>query len=125
MEEDIEEGVDGVKVVKGEIVQVEKCEVYSSYCTCKAKIVENEFVGKSPKSEAKVKISKCPKSVSTRLVILDKDDQEYRVTAFDDMVKIMTNGQIDEDIEDKLLCAPVMTFTINKKDIVCAVSTVV
>lgn len=111
--------------MKGEIVQVEKCESYSSCRTCKTKIVaENEIVGKCPKCEAKVKMSKCPKTVSTRLVIVD-DDREYRVTAFDDMLKNMTDGQIDEDIGDKLLRAPVMTFTINKKDIVCAVSTVV
>ena len=64
-------------------------------------------------------MSKCPKTVSTRLVIVDDDDREYRVTTFDDMLKI------HEDIEDKLLRAPVMVFAINKKDIVCAVSTVV
>ena len=66
VEEDVEEGVDGVKVGKGEIVQVEKCEVYNSCRTCKVKVVG-----------------------------------------------------------DKLLSAPVMTFTINRKDIVCAVGTVV
>ena len=126
VEENVDEGLDGVKIVKGEIAQVEKCESYSSCRTCKAKIVaENEIVGKCPKCEAKVKMSKCLKSVSTRLVIVDDDDREYRVTAFDDMLKNMIGGQIEEDIEDKLLRAPVMVFTINKKDIVCAVSTVV
>ena len=126
VEEDVEEGVDGVKVGKGEIVQVEKCEVYNSCRTCKVKIVaENEFIGKCPKCEAKVKLIKCWKSVSTRFVILDDDGREYRVTAFDDIVKNITDGQTGEDVGDKLLSAPVMTFTINRKDIVCAVGTVV
>lgn len=30
MEENVDEGLDGVKIVKGEIAQVEKCESYSS-----------------------------------------------------------------------------------------------
>ena len=33
------------------------------------------------------------------------------MTAFDDMLKNMTDGQIDENIGDKLLRAPVMVFT--------------
>ena len=38
-------------------------------------------------------------------------------------MKKIADGQAGEEIEDKLLCAPVMVFTINYKDIVCAVST--
>ena len=46
MEENVDEGLDEVKIVKGEIAQVEKGESYSSCRTCKAKIVaENEIVG--------------------------------------------------------------------------------
>ena len=78
-------------------------------------MAEHEIVRKCPKCEAKVKMSKCPKTVSTWLAIVDDDDREYTVTAFDDMLKNMTDGQIDENIGDKLLRAPVMVFTINKK----------
>lgn len=126
VEEDVDEGIDGVKVVKGEIVHVEKCESYNSCRTCKAKIVVvNESIGKCTKCEAKAKMSKCCRSLTVRFVIEDDGGKEYRVTAFDDIVKKITDGQDGEDIGEKMLCAPVMTFTINSKDIVSAVSTAV
>lgn len=48
---------------------------------------------------------------------------EYKVTAFDEVVEKIADGVDGEEIEDKLLCAPEMTFTMNNKDVVFAVNT--
>ena len=58
-----------------------------------------------------------PKTDSLRVCDSRKWWQNIEWQHFDNMLKIVTDGQNDEDTEDKLLHAPVMTFTVNKKDI--------
>ena len=111
------------RIVTGEIVHVEKCEKYNSCRTCKAKVVKvNESIGKCSKCDAKMKFAKNCESITARFVIVDHEGQEHKVTAFDEIVKEISNGQMGDDIEEKLLSAPVMIFTVNNRDIVCAVS---
>ena len=123
VEEDADDPV-GVKIVKGEIVHVEKCDTYDSCRTCRAKVIAiNETIGKCSKCEAKVKMSKSYRSRTARFVVKDCNGHEYKVTAFDEVVEKIVDGLDGEEIEDKLLCAPEMTFTLNNKDVVCAVNT--
>ena len=73
VEED-EQKVVGVKVMKGEIVHVGKCEVYDSCRACQAKVIAiNETIGKCTKCEAKVKMNKCDRSRSAHFIIEDGD----------------------------------------------------
>lgn len=77
--EDVGEGVEeetddpiGVKIVKGEIVNVEKCDTYESCRTCRAKVIAiNETIGKCSKCEAKVKLSKSNRSCTAHFVVKD------------------------------------------------------
>ena len=123
VEEDADDSV-GVKIVKGEIVHVEKCDMYDSCRTCRAKVIAlSESIGKCSKCEAKAKMSKSNRSRTARFVIKDGNGHEYKVTSFDEVVEKIADGLNGEEIEDKLLCAPEMTFTMNHKDVICAVNT--
>ena len=111
-------------MVEGEITGVSSCEEYVSCKSCKAKVIKlSTNIGECTKCNMKMKLSKCTKSIAARFIIEDEGGYEYKVTAFNEIVNAITSHVAEgNDIAEKMLCAPTMTFTISKKDIVSSVS---
>ncbi len=121
--EDVADGAGGVKMVKGEIVGVVGCDSYSSCRSCKAKVVEvTKVMGACTKCGMKVKMGSCARSVAARLVIEDQEGKEYKTTAFNEVVDDIVRGVEGDDVEEKLLCALVMKFTITSRDTISSVT---
>jgi len=77
-----------------------------------------------------MKIARCNHDVVVNVILINENNKEHLVTMFNDIIKqilmfISTEATHSglEDIADNLLSAPVLCYTINHKDIVCAVST--
>ena len=111
-------------MVKAEVVLVNRYETYSSCRGCKGKVVKlNEVLGECTKCCAMVKLSKGAVNMAANMVLESDDGNEYKVTAFSEVIDMIIDGVEDgEDVTEKLLMAPVMIYTITKKNIVAAVS---
>lgn len=123
VDDDVEEGGGGIKVVKGEVVGVVSCERYVSCMECKAKVVDvTATIGACTKCGMKMKLSRCPQRLVARLRIEDEAGATYTVTAFQQPIDDIIRNQEGADDTEKLLSAPVMKFTITKDDILSAVT---
>lgn len=80
------------------------------------------MVGTCTKCSLKVKMASCKKGMVARLMIEDDEGKTYTVTAFQNVIEDVIQGQEGEDVTEKLISAPPLTFTITKKDILVAVS---
>ncbi len=120
----VADGVGGAKVIKGEIVGVLACDAYSSCRSCKAKVIKkNEVMGECSKCGMKMKMARCGKSMAVRLIIEDDDGNEHKATAFTEVVQRIIQGvDAGSDVEEKMLSAPLMNFTISTKDTVSSVT---
>ncbi len=117
------DSVGGAKVVKGEIVGVVGCDTYNSFRSCKAKVVEvGKVVGECSKCGMKMKMARCGKSIAARLVIEDEEGKEHMATAFNDVVDDIIRSVEGENVEEKMLCAPAMKFTLTTRDTVSSVT---
>ena len=120
-DDNLDQSIDRVNVVEGEITG---CEEYVSCKSCKAKVIKlSTNIGECTKCNMKIKLSKCTKSIAARFIIEDEGGNEYKVTTFSEIVNtIISHVAEGNDIAEKLLCAPTMTFTISKKEIVSSIS---
>ncbi len=55
-------------------------------------------------------------------MIEDEEGKEYKATAFNEVVDDIVRGIDGEDVEEKLICAPVMKFTITSRDTISSVT---
>ena len=73
-----------------------------------------------------MKLSKCDDRSVANVILEDKDNKEHRIIIFDEVLEIVSRHGRDAagecDIEDQLLSAPSLNYTINQKDIVCSIS---
>ena len=75
-----------------------------------------------------MKMAKCPKKTVARVILEDDKNKEYKVTIFNDILNQILVYAVPHtssiDLEDQLLSAPVLVYTINSKDTVTSVSQV-
>ena len=117
----ITDHLDG-KVVIGEIIGVLSYENYSSCITCNGKVVQiSQIISQCIKCGLKVKSSRCVECTVARLMIQDKEGNEYRVTAYNDVIEAIINNADGTDMVEKLLTAPMMKFVISSKDVITSV----
>lgn len=118
----LDEKKGGVKTVYGEIVMVVGIDEYSACRSCGAKVVQTSLlVGECSKCGQKMKIGKCKKDSAARFIIEDENGVEFQVSAFTKVIEDIIEDTEGNDISEKLLNAPHMTFTI-KKDVVSSVA---
>ena len=85
----------------------------------------NGPVGVCSKCSTKMKLTKCTDHCVANVIVEDKDGKEYRVTIFNDVLKKIASLEEvagEDDMADKLLAAPLLSFTINHKDIISSFS---
>lgn len=111
--------IDDVTTVNGEISEVQSCDEYKVCRKCNAKVTEtSKIIGECSnlKCGSTTKLTRCADRKVVRMVLEDKSGIEYAVTAFDDIVtKIIDNASDGNTTKERLLCAPLMTFTITNK----------
>ena len=80
------------------------------------------------KCSAKMKMAKCPKKTVAQVILEDDKNKEYKVTIFNDILNQILVYAVPHtssiNLEDQLLSAPVLVYTINSKDTVTSVSQV-
>lgn len=115
-------------MIIAEIVVVVSIDVYKSCRNCHTKIIDSgTLFAVCSKCGSKVKLSKCVNCSVANVILEDEDKKEHRVTMFDEVLSIVSGYAIRDqlgecDIEDQLLSAPPLSYTINQKDIVCSIS---
>ena len=116
-DEDLE--VEGRNQVNGEIIAVHRVDEYSSCLTCKGKVTSiNAVIGECNKCGSKVKMSRCRKSVSVQFIVEDDSRKSWRLTAFNDEVDAIVEGETGATIEEKMLMANKMKFFFSSNDVV-------
>ena len=86
-------GEGSIKIVKGEIVGVMNIEVYNSCRVCKVKVMAvNDIMGECSKRGMKVKMNRCGRSKVARFMIEDSQEKVYEVSAFQDVIEVITEG---------------------------------
>ena len=76
----------------------------------------DEFIDKCTNCDAVYKHDKCPTDMSMRFIIESDIKYHYTVTAFKQVIdNIIINDKSDSSITDKLLKAPIMSFSFNQK----------
>lgn len=99
-----------ILIVEGEIIGILKTDVYLDYRICNSKVTEVGNIDECTKCGAKVKIRKCKAKQIARVLILDANDKEHKVTMFEEMIQQVlgfskASGDFD-DIDDKPLASP-------------------
>ncbi len=123
--EDVDFGEEtfGVRVFDAEVVGVISCDNYNSCASCKAKVVKkSEVMGECTKCGMMVKMSRCKQSAAAKLVLEDNSGKVHKVTAFTDVVEDIVREQVGSTTAEKILSAPVMKWTVTRKDIVSSVT---
>ena len=112
---EVVQNADSSKIkIKGEIVGVMSCDTYSSCINCRGKLTEiSSIIAQCTKCATSVKITRCSKMTTARLIIKDTVGQEHKVSAFNVIQSIVNNVAEGTDIIEKLLSAPVMNFVIS------------
>ena len=110
---EVVQSADSSKIkIKGEIVGVMSCDTYSSCINCRRKLTEiSSIIAQCTKCATSVKITRCSKMTTARLIIKDTVGQEHKVSAFNVIQSIVNNVAEGTDIIEKLLSAPVMILT--------------
>ena len=94
-------------IVVAEIVEVNRVEKYISCRNCSSKVnKKTEHTGECSKCKSRMKLSRCPMSLTARFVIENEGGSTIHLTAFGDIVQEMTQDIEGEDMEEKLLNTP-------------------
>ena len=122
-EEGEERGEEGQHVAEGEIIAVLCVDEYPNCVSCKGKInAVSDVMGECMKCRAKVKLSRCGKSIRAKFMVEGVEKKSWCLTAFNDEVEAMVSGESGESTEEKMLSAPVMKFIITSTNVVMRVS---
>ena len=117
------------KVITSDIVSVAKVDEYKSCYNCSSKLSHSDApLIVCQKCNAKMKAHRCQTQRMADITLEDDSKRVYHVTIFNDILEKVRNlgKQVvgDVDIDDQLLSAPPLIYTINQKDIVSSVSVV-
>ena len=98
-------------VVVGEIVEVSKVERYTSCRGCSSKVTKRtELTGECSRCETRVKLSKCPVTLTARIVVENDTGTAYPLTAFGNVIADLIDEMEGEDVEEKLLNMPKIKY---------------
>ena len=128
-DESIFMGSGSLKIITADLVTIISNDSYASCRNCNAKVTgSNSILVICGKCSAKMKMAKCPKKTVARVILEDDKNKEYKVTIFNDILNQILAYAVPHassiNLEDQLLSAPVLVYTINSKDTVTSVSQV-
>ena len=101
-EEAEERGEEGQHLAEGEIVAVLGVDEYPNCVSCKGKINGvSDVMGECTKCRAKVKLSRCGKSIRAKFMVEGVDKKSWCLTAFNDEVMEIVSGASGESTAEK------------------------
>ena len=116
-------------VVKGDIAVVMNIESYSSCRNCNSKIGDvGKAVVECAKCNSKMKLARCAKASIARVLLEDEKGNERQLTMFSDVLdEVAQRGKEAshcDKIEDQILSAPKLCYTISTKEVITSVCTI-
>lgn len=108
--------------VEGEITAIISVDDYPTCVSCKGKVKSvTDVIGECMRCNAKVKISRCNHSNSVKFVVESSEGKIWRLTAFNEQMQAIIDGEYGGSIEEKMLSADKMKFFFTTSNIVKAV----
>ena len=115
--------------IEGEVVAGVSSEEYISCMMCSGKVTistTSALIGKCSKFAAVLKLNKCQKLKTAKIVVEGADEKRVTLTAFNQIIdSIISNVPEDAGtVDDRMMLAPARKYTYNRKRVISSTAAI-